>query len=82
MSILEEILAQVQELPTRVPPQEAEEDMDADMELHTMLLMEIFKSVTKIEAQMGMLDSPSNPPAMTFNTNPVTDAILMDNPAQ
>lgn len=81
MSVLEEILAKVEELPTRVPPQEVEEE-DTDMELHTMLLMEIFKSVTKIEAELGMLGALSNPPAMTFNTNPVTDAILMDNPAQ
>jgi len=70
---------------TTVPEMPEEEEKSDDMEIHSIILLDILKGVTRIETKLDsmknedIMDEFKNVPGRTQNTNPTFDAILMDN---
>jgi len=70
---------------TTVPEMPEEEEKSDDMEIHSIILLDILKGVTRIETKLDsmknedIMDEFKKVPGRTQNTNPTFDAILMDN---
>ena len=71
---------------TTVPEMPEEDDGESDdMEVHSIILLDILKGVTRIETKLDsmknedIMDEFKKVPGRTQNTNPTFDAILMDN---
>ncbi len=86
---VEEMIADLNEQDVTTIPEapEAEEDdsESEDMEMHSIILIDILKGITRVETKLDamnnetIMDDFKKVPGRTQNTNPTFDAILMDN---
>jgi hypothetical protein len=68
-----------------MPEVEDDESESEDMKMHSFILLDILKGITRVETKLDamakedIMDDFKKVPGRTQNTNPTFDAILMDN---